>query len=143
MSKKLNNKDFIEEGFGKPLIDFFKLLDEHIDKSTANIKELAGVLKKDISNNKLSTGADVQKLNEQKEQANALKRIQTEQKQAQKELSKIAEIEAKKQAKIEQDRRREIEKTVNFEKRERLKLANDLIKQRQKDEATRKRLRKN
>ena len=139
MSKKLNNKDFIEEGFGKPLIDFFKLLDEHIDKSTANIKELAGVLKKDISNNKLSTGADVQKLNEQKEQANALKRIQTEQKQAQKELSKIAEIEAKKQAKIEQDRRREIEKTVNFEKRERLKLANDLIKQRQKDEASRKR----
>lgn len=139
MSKKLNNKDFIEEGFGKPLIDFFKLLDEHIDKSTANIKELAGVLKKDISNNKLSTGADVQKLNEQKEQANALKRIQAEQKQAQKELSKIAEIEAKKQAKIEQDRRREIEKSVNFEKRERLKLANDLIKQRQKDEASRKR----
>ena len=139
MSKKLNNKDFIEEGFGKPLIDFFKLLDEHIDKSTANIKELAGVLKKDISNNKLSTGADVQKLNEQKEQANALKRIQTEQKQAQKELSKIAEIEAKKQAKIEQDRRREIQKSVNFEKNERLKLANDLIKQRQKDEASRKR----
>lgn len=139
MSKKLNNKDFIEEGFGKPLIDFFKLLDEHIDKSTANIKELAGVLKKDISNNKLSTGADVQKLNEQKEQANALKRIQTEQKQAQKELSKIAEIESKKQAKIEQDRRREIGKTVSFEKRERLKLANDLIKQRQKDEASRKR----
>lgn len=136
MSKKLNNKDFIEEGFGKPLIDFFKLLDEHIDKSTANIKELAGVLKKDISNNKLSTGADVQKLNEQKEQANALKRIQTEQKQAQKELSKIAEIESKKQAKIEQDRRKEIEKTVNFERRERLKLANDLIKQRQKDIAS-------
>ena len=139
MSKKLNNKDFIEEGFGKPLIDFFKLLDEHIDKSTANIKELAGVLKKDISNNKLSTGADVQKLNEQKEQANDLKRIHAEQKQAQKELSKFAEIEAKKQAKIEQDRRREIEKTVNFEKREKIKLANDLNKQRQKDEASRKR----
>jgi len=140
MAKKINNKDFIEEGFGKPLIDFFKQLDDQIDSSKQNLKELASVLKKDVSNNNLKSGADVKALDKQKEQTEKIKQLYKEQTQAKKDLAKLAEIEAKKQAKIEQDRRKEIQKTVEFERRERIKLANDLIKQKKKEEAVNERV---
>lgn len=135
MAKKISNKDFIEEGFGKPLIDFFKTLDEQIDQSKKNLKEFADTLKKDVSSNKIQSGADVKKLEQQKEATATVKRLYKEQEQAQKELAKLAQIEAKKQAKIEQDRRREIQKSIEFEKREKIKLANELIKQRKRQEA--------
>ena len=52
MAKKINNKDFFEEGFGKPLLDFFKTLNDEIDESNKKIKSLASELKKEIASNK-------------------------------------------------------------------------------------------
>jgi len=140
MAKKINNKDFFEEGFGKPLLDFFKTLDSQIDESTKKIKGLASELKKEISSNKLTSGADVQKLSKQKEQTESIKKLYKEQEQARKDLLKIAEREAKREASIETARRKEIQKTVEFEKRERIKLANELIKQKKREEAATKRV---
>ena len=95
MAKKISNKDFIEEGFGKPLLDFFKQLDAQITESTKKVQGLATELKKEISANKLTSGADVQKLSKQKEQTETIKKLFKEQEQARKELAKIAEREAK------------------------------------------------
>ena len=139
MAKKISNKDFIEEGFGKPLLDFFKQLDAQITESTKKVQGLATELKKEISANKLTSGADVQKLSKQKEQAETIKKLFKEQEQARKELAKIAEREAKREAQIETARRKEIQKTIEFEKREKIKLANELIKQKKKEEAAAKR----
>lgn len=139
MAKKISNKDFIEEGFGKPLLDFFKQLDAQITESTKKVQGLATELKKEISANKLTSGADVQKLSKQKEQTETIKKLFKEQEQARKELAKIAEREAKREAQIETARRKEIQKTIEFEKREKIKLANELIKQKKKEEAAAKR----
>jgi hypothetical protein len=140
MAKKINNKDFFEDGFGKPLLDFFKTLNTQIDESTKKIQGLAGELKKEISSNKLTSGADVQKLSKQKEQTESIKKLYKEQEQARKDLLKIAEREAKREASIETARRKEIKKTVEFEKREKIKLANELIKQKKREEAATKRV---
>ncbi len=139
MAKKINNKDFFEDGFGKPLLDFFKTLNTQIDESTKKIQGLAAELKKEVSANKLTTGADVQKLSKQKEQTESIKKLYKEQEQARKQLLKIAEQEAKREAQIETARRKEIQKTIEFEKREKLKLANELIRQKKKEEAAAKR----
>ena len=139
MAKKINNKDFFEDGFGKPLLDFFKTLNTQIDESTKKIQGLAAELKKEVSANKLTTGADVQKLSKQKEQTESIKKLYKEQEQARKQLLKIAEQEAKREAQIETARRKEIQKTIEFEKREKIKLANELIRQKKKEEVAAKR----
>jgi len=140
MAKKINNKDFIEEGFGKPLIDFFKMLDDQIELSKKNLKDFAKELKKGVEKNPLKNGADVKELDKQKEQTETIKRLFREQEQARKELAKIAEREAKREAQIEAARRKEIARTAEFEKRERIKLANELIRQRRKEEAANRRI---
>jgi len=140
MAKKINNKDFFEDGFGKPLLDFFKTLNTQIDESTKKIQGLAGELKKEISSNKLTSGADVQKLSKQKEQTESIKKLYKEQEQARKDLLKIAEREAKREASIETARRKEIKKTVEFEKREKIKLASELIKQKKKQQEENKKI---
>lgn len=140
MAKKINNKDFIEEGFGKPLLDFFKMLDDQIELSKKNLKDFAKELKKEVGKNTLKSGADVKELDKQKEQTETIKRLFREQEQARKELAKIAEREAKREAQIEANRRKEIARTAEFEKRERIKLANELIRQRRKEEAANKRI---
>ena len=121
------------------MLDFFKTLDSQIDESTKKIKGLAAELKKEVSANKLTTGADVQKLSKQKEQTESIKKLYKEQEQARKQLLKIAEQEAKREAQIETARRKEIQKTIEFEKREKIKLANELIRQKKKEEAAAKR----
>jgi hypothetical protein len=90
------------------------------DEAIRNIKKLELDQKKAIDS-------------EIKAQEKRKDRVIKEQEQASKSVQKIREIEAKKQAKIEQDRRKEINKSVEFEKREKIKLANELIKLRKKE----------
>ena len=122
MAKKISNKDFIEEGFGKPLLDFFKQLDAQITESTKKVQGLATELKKEISANKLTSGADVQKLSKQKEQAETIKKLFKEQEQARKELAKIAEREAKEKRKLKLQGVKKFKKQLNLKSAKKLNL---------------------
>ena len=88
MAKKINNKDFFEPDFGKPLIEVFKDIQKEIDESIKGIRKFGSALKDEVKANKLETAEDVQKLSEARKKAN--KAIETES-ALQKQRVKIAQ----------------------------------------------------